>query len=65
MKIAFVSDRDGDWNVYLMDTNGRHMVRLTKTPHGTENKSPCWLPSAFVVTPNEKLSTSWGEVKQW
>lgn len=63
-RIAFVSDRDGDWNIYLMNADRRHTVRFTRTPPGTESSSPCWLPGASVVTPNGKLSTSWGEVKQ-
>ena len=45
-KIAFVSHRDGDYNIYLMDTNGRNAVKLTSTPPGTENVSPSWLPGA-------------------
>ena len=45
-KIVFVSTRDGGNNIYLMDTNGRNVVRLTKTSHGTENLNPSWLPGA-------------------
>ena len=45
-KIAFVSHRDGDYNIYLMDTNGRNAVKLTRTPHGSKNISPSWLPGA-------------------
>ena len=45
-KIAFVSHRDEDYNIYLMDTNGRNAVKLTGTPPGTENISPSWLPGA-------------------
>ena len=45
-KIAFVSHRDGDYNIYVMDTNGRNTVKLTSTPHGTDNMHPSWLPGA-------------------
>ena len=63
-KIAFVSTRGGDFNIYLMDSNGRNVVKLTRTPPGTENISPSWLPSPLAVNPNGKLPTSWGELKR-
>ena len=63
-KIAFASSREGDFNIYLMDTNGRNVVKLTTTPPGTENISPSWLPSPLAVNPSGKLPTSWGELKR-
>ena len=63
-KIAFASSRGGDYNIYMMDTNGRNAVKLTRTPPGTDNISPAWLPRALAVNPNGKLSTSWGELKR-
>ena len=63
-KIAFASNRDGDFHIYLMDTNGRNVVRLTKTPPGIDNRSPSWPHGALAVNPSGKLSTSWGELKR-
>ena len=63
-KIAFASSRDGDFNIYSMDSNGRNVVKLTRTPPGTENISPSWLPSPLAVNPNGKLPTSWGVLKR-
>ena len=63
-KIAFASSREGDFNIYLMDSNGRNVVKLTRTPPGTENISPSWLPSPLAVYPNGKLPTSWGGLKR-
>ena len=63
-RIAFESDRDGDYDIYLMDTNGRNAVKLTKTPPGTDNIQPSWLPVAFAVNPNGKLPISWGALKR-
>ncbi len=63
-KIAFASSRDEDAHIYLMDTNGRNAVKLTRSPPGADNSQPSWLPGALVVTPNGKLSTSWGEIKR-
>ena len=45
-KIAFMSHRDGDNNIYVMASNGRNVVKLSKTPPGTANESPSWLPGA-------------------
>ena len=63
-KIAFVSSRGGDNNIYLMDTNGRNVVKLTRTPPGVDNTRPSWLPGPLVVTPSGKLPTSWGDLKR-
>ena len=63
-KIAFASSREGDFNIYLMDSNARNVVTLTRTPPGTENISPSWLPSPLAVNPNGKLPTSWGGLKR-
>ena len=65
-KIAYVSRRGGGANIFLMDSNGRNAVKLTKTPPGVDNVSPSWLfaTGAFAVSPNGKLSTSWGELKR-
>ncbi len=63
-RIAFESDRDGAWNIYLMNTNGRNAIQLTRTPPGTNNSHPSWLPRALVVTPNGKLPISWGVLKR-
>ena len=63
-KIAFVSTRDGDFNIYLMEANGRNAVKLTRTPPGIDNVKPSWLPSALAVNPNGKLPISWGKLKR-
>ena len=63
-KIAYVSRRGGDYNIYLMDTNGRNVVKLTRTPPGIDNKDPYWLSGALAVNPNGKLPISWGVLKR-
>ena len=63
-KIAYVSRRGGDYNIYLMDTNGKNVVKLTKTPPGIDNKDPYWSPGALAVNPNGKLPISWGVLKR-
>ena len=63
-KIAFVSSRDGDKNIYMMDTNGRNVVQLTRTPPGIDNDDPSWPHGGLAVNPNGKLPISWGVLKR-
>ena len=63
-KIAFVSTRDGDYHIFLMDTNGMNVVKLTRSPPEIANSSPAWLPGALAVDPNRKWPTSWGVLKR-
>ncbi len=41
-QIAFVSNRDGNWQIYVMDINGRNQQRLTSNAHN--DLSPSWSP---------------------
>jgi dipeptidyl aminopeptidase/acylaminoacyl peptidase len=51
-KIAFASDRDGNFEIYTMDTDGGGQIRLTENPG--EDYEPAWSPDgkrlAFVST---------------
>jgi len=51
-KIAFASDRDGNFEIYVMDADGGGQQRLTENP--AEDYSPAWSPDgrrlAFVST---------------
>ncbi|MEP6719392.1 MAG: Calx-beta domain-containing protein [bacterium] len=53
-KIAFASDRDGNFEIYTMDADGGGQTRLTENP--AEDYSPAWSPDgtrlAFVSTRN-------------
>ena len=63
-KIAFASSRDGDHNIYVMDTDGRNAVKLTNTPPGIDYADPSWPRGGLAVKPNGKLPTSWGGLKR-
>ena len=63
-RIVFVSDRDGNYDIYIMDTDGRGAVKLTKSHPGVENKSPHWMPGFLPVSPHERTPTFWGTVKR-
>ena len=51
-QIAFVSDRDGNGEIYVMDTDGKNQRNLTNHPAG--DTAPAWSPDgrriAFVST---------------
>jgi Tol biopolymer transport system component len=45
------SDRDGNWEIYLMDADGRNPIRLTN--NSADDWNPAWSPHgqriAFVL----------------
>ena len=41
-QIAFVSERDGNPEIYVMDINGKNQQNLTNNPH--DDRSPSWSP---------------------
>lgn len=46
-KIAFVSDRDGNTEIYTIDLSGRNLVNLTKNP--ANDWYPKWSPSGREI----------------
>jgi WD40 repeat protein len=46
-KIAFVSDRDGDEEIYLMDADGGNSVNLTN--HPADDRAPAWSPDGLRI----------------
>lgn len=46
--IVFVSKRDGNAEIYVMDENGRNQHRLLSTPHGGEEE-PSWSPNCHKI----------------
>ena len=43
-RIAFNSDRDGNWDVYVMDADGSNATRLTNHPGLDSTSAPTWSP---------------------
>ena len=41
-RIAFASDRDGNWEIYVMDVNGGNPRNLTNDP--SDDRDPSWSP---------------------
>ncbi len=46
-KIAFTSDRDGNFEIYVMNADGRNPTRLTSDP-ATDN-FPAWSPDGTKI----------------
>ena len=65
-QIAFHSDRDGNFEIYVMDADGKNQRNLTNHPYG--NFFPDWFDPAvvrpFSVSPAGKLSAILGQLKQ-
>ena len=49
-KIAFVSDRDGNSNIYVMDADGKNVQRLTN--HPLKDNKPVWSPDGKRIAFN-------------
>lgn len=47
-KIVFQSDRDGDWEIYVMNADGTNPSRLTNNPAG--DYRPAWSPDGRYIT---------------
>ncbi|MBN1221563.1 MAG: PD40 domain-containing protein [Anaerolineae bacterium] len=46
-KIAFTSNRDGNQEIYVMNTDGSGVTRLTNNP--AEDHSPVWSPGGWLL----------------
>ena len=61
-QITFVSERDGNQEIYVMDADGGNVQNLTNNPH--HDTDPAWFGPAFAVAPAGKTLTIWGWLKQ-
>ena len=63
-QIIFSSGRTGNYEVYMMDSNGENLRNLTN--HPAPDYQPSWFtPSTLSVSPTDNLRThTWGQVKK-
>ena len=63
-QIAFQSDRDGNWEVYVMNADGTNPINLTNSNRASDGR-PAWEPvPTLSVSSKGKLATLWGKVKR-
>jgi hypothetical protein len=61
-QIAFASDRDGNYEIYVMDADGNNPRRLTNNP--AQDAYPNWFdPTERSVSSTGKLATTRGKIK--
>ena len=61
-QIPFVSERDVNLEIYVMDADGKNQQRLTTNRHDDVN--PVWFDPDLAVAPAGKKFTMWGWLKQ-
>ena len=63
-RIAFQRrEPDGTYDIYAIKIDGSGAANLTRTPR-VEDYSPSWRPSGLSVPRTDRLTTSWGALKQ-
>ena len=61
-QIAFVSEKHGNREIYVMDANGNNHRRITN--NFWDDSDPKWFSPIFSVVPAGKTLTTWGWFKQ-
>jgi Tol biopolymer transport system component len=56
-KIAFVSNRDGNWEIYVIDVKNHGLTRLTNTP--ADERDPTWSPNSQQIAFSSNQRDSW------
>ena len=58
--IAFASDRDGDWSIYLMDTDGANVRPALSNYTGTDELHPSFTPDGLgLVFSSNRADGNW------
>jgi Tol biopolymer transport system component len=62
-RIAFASDRDGGWDVWVMNADGTDPVRLTDDPAADDH--PSWSPDGTRIVFGSERDTAKGTTDLW
>ena len=65
-RMAFISDRGGNYDLYVMDADGRNVVRLTE--HAGADYDPTWLPdgeSLVFTSDRDRGASRWDLYRLW
>ena len=57
-RIAFMSRRDGNWEIYIVNADGSNLQRLTTNP--AEDGLPTWSPDGRVIAFISSRGGQWG-----
>ena len=60
-KIGFDSNRNGNYEIYVMDADGDNPTNLTQNP--ASDIGGAWILGELAVSPKIRLLTPWGEIK--
>jgi len=55
--IAFASDRDGNFDLYMTTSSGDSLIQLTNSKLGTENLEPAWSPDGKWIVFTRRQAT--------
>ena len=56
-EIAFASNRDGNWEIYVTDAAGRSQTRLTR--RDVQDRFPLWSPDGAQIAFGSQVGNSW------
>jgi len=56
-EIAFASNRDGNWEIYVTDAAGRSQTRLTR--RDVQDRFPLWSPDGAQIAFGSQVDKGW------
>ena len=56
-QIAFASNRDGNWEIYVTDASGRSQRRLTRRE--VQDRFPLWSPNGAQIAFGSQVNQRW------
>src|SRR3989338_3390774 len=56
-EVAFASNRDGNWEIYVTDAAGRNQRRLTR--RDVQDRFPLWSPDGAQIAFGSQVGSGW------